>query len=252
MDLAALLPAKKLVSAQLTKITTSINTSGGPGYFRFKASITSADFKFLFEKTQKATNPRCDFSGDAASGLIIVVSEHGKQTVVQQSAATVVCGVNVRDIHATENKVATHPTRAILAEYEDGSRYMLLEPLPDDFLSTKTREKLEGHREPLHAVFDAFEKVGIKLPPINKTPPLLSLGKPLPIKQPPSVIATGKAETVPLPLATGSVKTDDVREALEMLNEQVKMLREHGANVELRIVDGRVRARVEVIIQQEL
>lgn len=261
MNVAELLAAKTIVAARLADVGISVTTNGGPTYMRVRISLNTDTYVFLSEKQRPNATLRSTTSGHAARGLVISLTENGGQALVNQSKNTVTTNAPCKDLYITENRVARQQLQAVLAEYEDGTRYLLIPPLPVEFLSTSVREQLKRRNPgPSKAVQIAFDLAGVHLAaeqfaeepaagPITPEPAAL----PTDLVVAPEEIK-GKSEVRVLSRrSSGPIATDDLRAVLAMLNEQVISLREQGITVDLRIGDEElVRARVQVVFQEDL
>lgn len=268
MEATELLSAKKLVSATLITIGVSVQVTNS-SYYQTKFSFTPDVFKFLSKRFGDRSQLRSNASGHAACGMILLLTEQGGRTVSEQSKTTITTTASCDDLSITKNKVALSPTRAIMAEYEDGSRYLLVEPLPEQFFSSKVREDIKRKKpKPAKAIREAFAFVGQPLPngehvdepppqpvaePVAATPE----PKPEPVAEEPTpavalpTVLTGRA--APMAALSTFGTTKDLRDLITLFNEQVDQMREVGMSINLRVDDlGHVRAGVQVVFIEEL
>lgn len=247
MDVAALLHAKKIVSSRTCIIGVSVVAQGSPARFYVRTFLGTNEYSFLSESfAKKAPTLRAEVNGNVALGLLINFTENAGRTIVAQSKSTSALSVVSRDLDATENRVPNAPIPAVLVEYEDGSRYLITAPLPDAYLSTKKREHRRDHPSVMRSAQLAFEAAGAPLPLPGPVPD--PAAEPAPPRETPALVGHAEASAV----RVAPIQTNDLREILEMLNSQIGVLRERGAEVVLRLEENRVRAHVSVVFSEDI
>lgn len=274
MDTTELLQTQQIVSARLIEAALSVQVASKTTW-RLRLMLHQQDYAWLCGEVKIARPLRATLSGHSTRGIIMHLSEQG--TVSPDLAGTKV-GFNgsVRDLHITENKVTISTVKAVLAEYNDGHRYLLVAPLPPQFLSTDTRAKLKarGIPQPAASIINAFQAAGegalvelaravqemggTGVAPIDLE--ILTGGvkqQPLAEPQPPVVETPEPPSTHSIVIAgsgvsTHPISTDSLRDLIEMVNEEVGRLREAGAEVTTRVDhNGDLRARVRVTLDTE-
>lgn len=254
MKVAELLPVKKITAVRRTRVALSVTSAGH--FWRARMGITTKDFEFLYSGLG-AVAPRSEIHGNGEQGLIVKITANQGVKVNQSSKSSVGLNFSCRELGCTENRVPVAHVDAVLVEYEGSDRYLLTEPLPDQFLTTTVRaRRARDGVPPLRASQIAFDTAGGPLPDSMKprTPPVeAKKTAPPPPPKPTSVepvliqgTAQGGDEGRPRSL-------DDLKELVSMLNEQMRKHKDEGINVILRVdEDGTVRAQVPVTVYQDL
>lgn len=223
-----LLAAKPVTKAAATQVVCSVITTGGT--YRLRIAITTSDFKDLFLDSSAA--PKSNIYGDAGSGLLVLFSANQGLGVSQMSKDVVGISVSAKQIGATENKVERSRVPASIAQYADGSRALFIAPLPDNFLSTTSRKKRHA---PPSALLDAFSVADIDVP---------VYGVAKVVETPAQTVAAVAPVVAPPPIEKKVVPLQDLKDLLEMCNTLVEEFRATGANVTLRVEDGRIRGKI--------
>jgi hypothetical protein len=270
MDPLTLLSAKKIVSAVKGETPLSIASYGSPVTFRVKVSLFQDAFKFLSDPLLRgSTHPpgalRVDYHGNAAQGIAFKFNINDGYKITQQSSTTSVFTLSARQLEAAENRVSGEMIQVVAVEYDDGSRYFITEPFPDRFLSTIKRVKrnnLEHSNWQPPAFREAFERAGVVLwkpkePLIEEQqqqplpPPMESFVEDVaPAPQMMPAVITGKSD---MPLGLSVVDTKDLKDAIQMLNDEIDRVVKAGMQVRPRIDSGgHIRINVQVIYQEEL
>lgn len=287
MKTPELLGTKKITRVLPAKLGLSISPVSSGGSWRFRVAILTDAFSFLAEPLNTAVAPRAVIEGDASNGLIISLTRHTGNSVSAQKS-TVAFTQSCRSINAVESKVSQDNVDGLLIEVDGGDRYLITGPLPDKYLSTATREKRAKSGKisyPVYLnardVFDALHPPKItpvtvetvkretpamtcrpSTPEVTPTPvetikrPELAEATPPPtIEAPPPTIEAPPPE----PVVSQTVMTHaprpvkDLKDALDLFNDQVQQFRGDGAQVELYIDnDGMVRARLRMVIENTL
>jgi hypothetical protein len=276
-----LLGTKKITSVKPARLVASITVQGSGGAWRFRLSLATETFNWLFDSVGGATAPRGLIQGTAEEGLLVSLTRSGGVAIVS-GKSTVAISIAARYVESTESKVVGTPIECFCIELEGSDRYLITEPLADVFLSSSKKDKRK--REPLRSrLFEKAWEAYHHVPPPPRgaplTAPTAATVEPPKASEPPKVVEPPKAPepvaaapppVVPEPVpetthlaalpttarAMGMIpqkSVADLKEFIDVLNTQVKELREQGADIDLRVdPDGLVRARLQVIIQQEL
>lgn len=275
MKLEELLHVKALTSVLPIKARLSSNNQNNS--VRMRLIIGTDAFKILYNPGKDGISPRSDTYGDAYSGLIVCLSPQGSAKVDQNTKSTVYFNFTAKAVAAVENAVASTEIDAVIATYEDGTKYLLTGPLPDNFLATSVRERRRKDEQfrPLKAAVIAFDYAKLKMPDLHPGRPTTEEVTPQKIEttaQPPATPLVSEPPAPPAPsahieTATGAIASDffdkfkdgaksinDIGEMLKMLNAEAERLRETGAaNIAFRVDgEGQVRASAQVAASFEL
>lgn len=258
-----LMQAKTLVHARPTKVSASITANSNS--WRFRVVMTTADFRYLHDAIGGAIAPKAEFFGDAPNGILLCLDKNTGYSLVSSSTNTVAAAQSSKSLDATQSKVPMSVIDAVLVEYDDGSRYIWIAPVPDQFLSTSVREARSrtGLRPP-PALIHAFEKAGVKIPnKPNSPPPRVDAAAPGPLgafpktaprtsetpaPAKPAFTGQGSAE----PVAAKPPTVDDLKELLAMVNETVTGLKAQGTEINMKVEGGLLKATRPVVVEQEL
>lgn len=258
-----LLGAKVITHAQAVKIGISASQSGGS--FSFRAAFDTNVFTYLYEPLHGASAPRGNIIGSGEEGLFVSLSQNGRATL-QNNRTSVAIRVATSFLNVAQNKIPQQVIDAIMIEFEDGDRGIVTPPLPLAFMSSKTREKYKSKElRALRVYENAFEVAyGRSFREVQDQLSVLTTSEKRvePKAQPEPVQASvGVVEPRHEVIAAGLVPTSssapkfvgDLKELIAMINDQVTEAgKEPGAQIVLRVEDGRLRASVQVIFQQDL
>lgn len=274
MKAEELLHTKQLKSVLPIKARLSSTIQGGYST-RLRLIVATDAFKHLYNPGRDGINPRSDVYGDAYSGLILCLSPQGASKVEQTTKTTVYLSFAAKTIASAENAVPATEIDAVIAIYEDGSRYLLTGPLPDQFLATSVRERRrrDENFRPLKAAAIAFDFANIKLPDLHPGRAPAAVEEPKKIETvaktpaPPQALSPAPLAATHVETASGAIAEDffdrfkdgaksitDIGEMLKMLNAEAIRLRETGsAKIEFRVDEkGEVRASASVAASFEL
>lgn len=241
MQMITLLGAKTIQKAEPTTVACSVVNSGGS--WRLRVAINKGDFAKL--APTKIVGPKAQIVGSVVSGLCLTISPSTGVAVHDASKNVVATAISGRSVEATENKVHTAPTPAVLVTYSDGSSCLLIAPLPLAFISTKMREAFNSRGWPqIPAPFqEAFQKARYEqhlAPRVVKTEP--SPAKTAPESAP--VVKPKPVEEVAPVQTHRPTSTDELKELLTLVNVAVSELSDAGAMVKLRIEDGLLKGTI--------
>lgn len=277
MKAEQLLHAKTLTSVLPIKARLSATVQGGAASrsTRMRFIINTEAFNHFYNPGRDGIHPRSDVYGDAYSGIILCLSPNGSAKVEQTTKTTVYLAFSAKAVAAVENAVAGVEIDAVIATYDDGSKYMLTGPLPDQFLATAVKERRRKDPEfrPLKAAQIAFDHAHVKMPELHpgRSQPAAEPLVPIEQRAVPETaqrVETPASQTAShVEAAAGTIAADffdkfkdgaksitDIGDMLTMLNAEAERLRETGsATVLFRIDDaGKIRASAEVAAKFEL
>lgn len=245
MQMIPLLGAKTIQSVKPTTVACSVVNSGGS--WRLRVAVNKDDFNKL--APTKIVGPKAQIVGSVITGLCLTISPSTGVAVHDASKNVVAAAISARSVEATENKVHTSPTPAVLVTYSDASSCLLIAPLSLSFISTKMREAFASQGWPqIPTPFqDAFKKARCEqhlTPRVVKTEP----------KTAPESAPVVKADPAPAPAVEQqthrATSTDELKELLTLVNVAVSELSDSGAMVKLRIEDGLLKGTI--IREEEL
>lgn len=280
MKTVELLASKRIVSVRPVNVGCSISAQGGQSKsWRFRVAVLNDTFSWLYEPMNGAPAPRMLVEGDGRFGLVVSLTRNSGNAMTA-GKSLIAAAFSARDLGLALNRTDYDTVVFIAVEFEDGTRYLVGPPLPDPFLSTEERQRRA--RKPLEftgVYVKTYEELYGEHPSAKSTKQTSTTTKEvetlrieatvdqLPPAPEPTPEPTAAPDTAPVDLpvveattpdrlaalSRAPIQVGDLKELLAMFNDQVKQIRESGANVDLRVDEnGQVRGRLQVIYQEDL